>query len=183
MRIISGSHRGLTLSAPKGLHTRPTSDRVREAIFSSLGQRVIDANVLDLFAGTGAMGLEALSRGARHATFCENNRQTFSVLQKNITRAREEAQSTVYFGNVFSFFEKRLLHGPYDLIFIDPPYRDGLYMKSLNCIKKQQLLAPNGMIVLESAKKPLFSLDDTVFLLYKSKTYGESCVQYLISTE
>ncbi len=183
MRIIAGSHRGLTLATPKGDHTRPTSDRVREAIFSSLGVRVMDAQVLDLFAGTGAMGLEALSRGALHTDFCENHRPAFSVLKKNIERAREEDHASLFYGDVFVLFKKRQLQGPYDLIFIDPPYKENLYLKCLYFVEKQHLLAPNGMIVLESAKKPLFSLDDTVFLLYKSKTYGESCVQYLISTE
>lgn len=183
MRIIAGSHRGLTLVSPKGDHTRPTSDRVREAVFSSLGARVAGARVLDLFAGTGAMGLEALSRGAEHVDFCENHRPTFSVLKKNIERAREEAHVTLFFDDVFALFKKKRFCGPYDLIFIDPPYKENLYLDCLSFVEKQQLLAPNGMIVLESGKKPLFSLDDTVFLLYKSKTYGESCVQYLISTE
>lgn len=181
MRIIAGAHRGLRLDTLSGVHTRPTADRVKEAIFSSLGNYLVDAHILDLFAGSGALGLEALSRGAAHATFVEHYGPARKVVEKNIVRAHEETHSEVIAWDARRFLETT--SEQYDLVFMDPPYASDLYLPCLKIIEKRKLLRPNGRIVVESAKNTLFSLDDTVFLLYKWKVYGETKVSYLTLPE
>ncbi|MEZ6021828.1 MAG: 16S rRNA (guanine(966)-N(2))-methyltransferase RsmD, partial [Planctomycetota bacterium] len=120
MRIISGQWRGRRLQAPDGLVTRPMLGRVREALFSSLGDRVDDARVLDLYAGTGSLGLEALSRGAAHVRFVEQDRKVQSVLKANIAALGAEPSAEVRGGDALA---PNLWQGePWDIVFLDPPY-------------------------------------------------------------
>jgi len=124
MRIIAGSAKGRSLVAPDGTTTRPTSDRVREAVFNSLFSLggVEDLDVVDLFAGTGAYGLEALSRGARHATFVERDRDALDALRDNIEALGFEAEATIVAGDVQRWVERRSSDQPIALAFCDPPY-------------------------------------------------------------
>jgi 16S rRNA (guanine966-N2)-methyltransferase len=119
MRVIAGRLGGRRLSAPKGLATRPTSDRVREALFSALGD-VTDARVLDLYAGTGALGIEALSRGAAHATFVDNARPALAALRDNLAALDLLGLTRVVAQPVAR--ATTTLDGPFDLVFADPPY-------------------------------------------------------------
>ncbi len=127
MRIIAGRFGGRRIAAPKGLRTRPTTDRVREALFSALQSRdaIRDASVLDAYAGTGALGLEALSRGARHVTFVEQDPTAFEHLRRNVAELGVEGQTTLLKGDVLRILRSgRLLPGhPFSLLFLDPPYR------------------------------------------------------------
>jgi 16S rRNA (guanine966-N2)-methyltransferase len=122
MRIIAGQYRGRILSALRDLTIRPTTGRVKQTIFDILSTRVdLDgATVLDLFAGSGSLGLEAISRGASHVTFIENSRSSLGPLEKNIRTLGCEDRSTVHQADVFWFL--RNAHQPYDLVFVDPPY-------------------------------------------------------------
>jgi 16S rRNA (guanine966-N2)-methyltransferase len=124
MRITGGVHRSRILRAPRGSATRPTSDRVREALFGILQSRgvVAGARVLDLYAGTGALGLEALSRGAEHATFVERGREALAALSANVEALCPKEQVRIVRGDVASALKK--LEGPFDLVFLDPPYAD-----------------------------------------------------------
>lgn len=125
MRVVAGSARGLRLDAPPGHGTRPTSDRVREAIFNSLhsGDLVVDAAVLDLFAGSGALGIEALSRGAAHATFVESDRAALATLRANIQRCGLTDRATVVASSAERFLDRSAVVGrPFDLALLDPPY-------------------------------------------------------------
>src|SRR5258708_6381374 len=126
MRIIAGIAKGMTLAVPKGADTRPTSDRVREAIFSSLGERVIGADVLDLYAGTGALGFEAGSRGAQSVTFVEKVRSCLDVIEKNLASLQKNRGVACKFelrrGDVFAVMKR--LNRQFSLIFVDPPYAD-----------------------------------------------------------
>lgn len=121
MRIIAGTYGGRRLVAPKGLIARPTQDRVREAWFSILGQEVQDARVLDLFAGSGALGLEALSRGAASADFVEKARTSLEALEKNIETLGVREAAKVVKGDALKFAQG-LSEGAYDIVFADPPY-------------------------------------------------------------
>lgn len=121
MRIIAGEHRGRILKAPKGLGTRPMLDRVREALFSSLGSRVDDARVLDLFAGTGSLGLESLSRGAASARLVESDRSALAALRANVAALRLEERATVVAGDALDLASWGEA-ARYDLAFFDPPY-------------------------------------------------------------
>ena len=128
MRIVAGSLRGRRLSAPSGVRTRPTSDRVREAVFSALearmGSGLRDAVVLDAYAGSGALGLEALSRGARSVVFVEQDRAALAVLRRNVEQLHVSADSTVVAGNVHAFADRGSLPGGrFALLLLDPPYR------------------------------------------------------------
>lgn len=144
MRIISGQWRGRTLIAPPGEATRPTADRAREALFSMLASRLgdfEDLRVADIFAGTGALGLEALSRGAARCTFVERDRDAVAALKANIEKL--DAQGTDIRAQAAEGFSG----GPFDLVFMDPPYRSGLAQKVL----PKLVLEPGAWISIETA--------------------------------
>ncbi len=156
MRIIAGEWRGTRLAAlGKGdarAHLRPTSDRVRESLFSMLaggrfGDPITGARVLDLFAGTGALGLEALSRGAARATFVENGRTALGLLSDNITRCRAEARTCV----VTRDATRPGPGTPHDLIFLDPPYGKGLGEAALAAALARGWLAPDALVIWEES--------------------------------
>ena len=135
MRIIAGSARGRTIEAPKGRDTRPTLDRVREAMFGMIQFDVEEASVLDLFAGSGALGLEALSRGADHAVFCDIGRAACAVVERNLSSLGFSENADVYCSDCFSLIQRLSSLGKrFSLILIDPPYRSGLYEKVLDSL-------------------------------------------------
>src|SRR5215471_13807730 len=151
MRVIAGSAGGVRLAVPKR-GVRPTMDRVKAAVFSSLGDAIVGARVLDLFAGTGALGIEALSRGASSAVFVEENRQSAEVLEKNLTKTK--LRGRIRNQDVFDFLRKASHSETYQLIFADPPYEKTIY--SQDCTEKlltnealPLLLATGGTLVLE----------------------------------
>jgi|SRR5689334_21731567 16S rRNA (guanine966-N2)-methyltransferase len=123
MRVIAGSHRGRRLSGPQGTSLRPTSDKVREALFSILGTRILGGRFLDLYAGTGAVGIEALSRGAAVVTFVESDPKAVQVMRKNLTTCGLLEQADLRVGLTQTFFRRpQWWNGPYDVLFADPPY-------------------------------------------------------------
>jgi 16S rRNA (guanine966-N2)-methyltransferase len=129
MRIIAGAWRGRTLLAPPGESTRPTSDRTREALFSMLTSRLgsfDDLRVADIFAGTGALGLEALSRGAAHCVFVEREHEALKILKQNVAKLGAEGRADIRAQAAEGF-----AGGPFDIVFMDPPYRSGLALKVL----------------------------------------------------
>ncbi len=154
MRIISGDFRGRKLMAPAGTATRPTSDRIREALFSHL-----EANfgsfegrtVLDAFAGTGALGLEALSRGAAHATFVETGHDALQALAANITACHVEQRATVVRGNLFTLTSRLAPYGPFDLLFFDPPYVTPAadMLRLFEAFRQANLIEPGAYIMYE----------------------------------
>lgn len=122
MRVIAGIAKGRELQAPRGSVTRPATDRIRESLFAILEPALPDARVLDLFAGAGTLGIEALSRGAAHVTFVERSAAALAALRKNIEATHFAGQSEVVAANVLAFLET--IRGPYDLVFCDPPFAD-----------------------------------------------------------
>ncbi|HTL60763.1 MAG TPA: 16S rRNA (guanine(966)-N(2))-methyltransferase RsmD [Nitrospira sp.] len=125
MRVIAGSHRGRRLTGPRGTPLRPTSDKVREALFSILGSRIPGCRFLDLYAGTGAVGIEALSRGASVVTFVESDPKAVQIMRKNLTACGLLEQADVCLRSTESFLRnRRSWNGPYDVVFADPPYAD-----------------------------------------------------------
>ena len=150
MRIIAGAWRGRPLLSPPGLATRPTSDRAREALFSMLQSRLgsfEDLNVADLFAGTGALGLEALSRGAARCTFAESDRSTIEALRKNVAKLGAETRADIRQQDA-----TRIAGGPFHLVLMDPPYRTGLGQKALTNLLAAGALAPGALVSVETAK-------------------------------
>ena len=153
MRIISGEWRSRKLVAPKGDTTRPTADRTRETLFSMLASRLgsfEDLRVLDLFAGSGALGLEALSRGAAHCSFVENDPAAIGALETNIRTLGAGARSDVQKTSVLSLGAAR---GHYDLILMDPPYSTGAAQVALDKLGRLGWIAPSAWISIETSRK------------------------------
>ena len=149
MRIITVRARGARLKAPKGMAvTRPTSDRVKESLYSILGTMVEGRTVLDVFAGTGSLGLEALSRGASHAVFLDA--ATADVLRENIAHCHFDGEADVLSGDAFAHLARLVRQGrTFDLVFCDPPYHKGLWERALSFFDESPLLAENAILVVE----------------------------------
>ncbi|MDQ6859589.1 MAG: 16S rRNA (guanine(966)-N(2))-methyltransferase RsmD [Verrucomicrobiota bacterium] len=181
MRVVAGTAGGIRLTVPP-TSVRPTMDRVKAAIFSSLGERIVGARVLDLFAGTGALGIEALSRGAESALFVEENRAAVQAIEQNFIRTKLRGKVTQQ--EVFAFFERaRRPNEKFDIIFADPPYEKtktgGEFTRLLlEQQKLADLLEPSGIFVLE--KRPdeqLFA--SRLWSVVRAKTYGATEVLFL----
>lgn len=175
MRVISGSARGKQLLAVPGDATRPTIDRVKESLFSAIQMRIMGATVLDLFAGTGQLGIEALSRGAKFADFVDNSKAARDVITKNITGARLTERSKVHAGD-FSGFVSSAQKQKYDIIFLDPPYGGTLLENALNVIERFDILSINGIIICESASDDKWK---TSFETLKQYKYGTVLITIL----
>ena len=153
MRVIAGSAKGRSLDAPRGGATRPATDRIRETLFAILEPVLADARVLDLFAGAGTLGIEALSRGAAHATFVERSPEALKTLQKNIKVTELEGLAEVNAANVLGFLEQSIV-GPYDVVFCDPPFADvALLEATLAHPRLAAALAPDATVVARIHKK------------------------------
>jgi 16S rRNA (guanine966-N2)-methyltransferase len=180
MRVIAGRAGGVRLTVPKR-GVRPTMDRVKAAIFSSLGEFVIDARVLDLFAGTGALGIEALSRGADSVIFVEEDRQSIAAIEQNL--ANTDFQARVRQQDVFKFLTRTPATEKFEIIFADPPYEktesgERFTDKLLANEALPKLLAANGIFVLE--KRPSETLPEIEsWKIVRSKTYGATEVLFL----
>lgn len=154
MRVIAGLHKGRRLMGPVGARLRPTSDRVKEALFSILGSRVHGARFLDLYAGTGAIGIEALSRGAQRAVFVEPDAASRQVLQTNLKRCGLSQLADVHACRDTDFLRRNELWGPpYDLIFADPPYGQDCAAHLLPSLGGSAMMARDAIVVLEHATK------------------------------
>jgi 16S rRNA (guanine966-N2)-methyltransferase len=152
MRIIAGSRKGHTIYAPKGMETRPTGDRVREAIFSLIGT-VDDATVLDLFAGSGAMGLEALSRGAVSVVFVENDRAAVRTIERNLDKLRLGGATVLQQDAVRALAGETAARRAYDLVLVDPPYEMYPDLESQLANYLPRLLARDGLVVVETDER------------------------------
>jgi 16S rRNA (guanine966-N2)-methyltransferase len=163
MRIVAGQHRSRRLVVPPGKGVRPTSDRAREAIFSSLGAAVVDARVLDLFAGSGAMGLEALSRGAAHCRFVERDAQALDAIRANVDALGERERTTIEKANASTVLKRLVDAGEtFDLIIVDPPYESVATLAPTLADLLPRALAGGGRVVLETAADGGFGIPGLV---------------------
>lgn len=175
MRIIAGKGKGTKLFTKEGDSTRPTADRVKEALFSIIGDEIIDKVVLDLFGGSGALGLESLSRGASFVTFCDNDKIAINIIKKNIEKTHNELgkNTEVYYINAEEFLKNT--HKVFDIIFLDPPY--GYNIKEiLKIIHKKKILNTNGTIIYET-EVDIKSFDD--FVIVDKRKYGRPNIIFL----
>jgi 16S rRNA (guanine966-N2)-methyltransferase len=152
LRIIAGEFRGRRIRVPRNADVRPTAERVREALFSILGSRPVGARVLDLYSGSGALGFEALSRGALAVVFCEARGEAIRTVRRNVELLGVDARCRVLPGRVLATLARGRVGGPFELILADPPYADQEVSTLLRCIHGRALLAPDGLIVLERAR-------------------------------
>ncbi len=173
MRVIAGTYGGRTLKAPPGAATRPTSDRVREALFSILGSRTGGARVLDLFAGSGALGLEALSRQAQSVTFVDDNRAAIAAVKANLATLNADAE--VHQNDALRFLHTAFTRGAqYDLVFLDPPYRLADRLARPLSEALPAVLAPGAVAVAESDRRAPLALD---LPLHDERRYGDTLIR------
>jgi 16S rRNA (guanine(966)-N(2))-methyltransferase RsmD len=173
MRVIAGIYGGRRLAAPPGDATRPTSDRVREALFSILGPRVPGARVLDLFAGSGALGIEALSRGAASATFVDDAHRAIKAIRGNLDALGASAE--IRRSDALRFLGAASAGGAqYDLLFLDPPYRHAEGLASRLSEALPAVLAPGAVAVAESDRRAPLALD---LPLHDERRYGDTLIR------
>ncbi len=178
MRIIAGIHGSRRLVVPKGEHTRPTLERTRESLFSMLQPYIPGAAVLDLFAGSGALGLEALSRSAAHAVFCDNSGEAIRAVRQNIKLLQLEERTAV----IAQDYQKALhqleeQEAVFDMIFVDPPYHlpAGPVLSSLAA---HQTLSPEGIIILEQDRRSEVVIPES-FTLLRSRTFRDTRIDLI----
>lgn len=186
MRIIAGRMRGTKLFTLDGLNTRPTLDRVKEPLFSILNFQLQDAIVLDLFSGSGALGLESVSRGAKKVYLCDNSKDAIKIINKNIekTRTQENVEivSKDYEKALEEFSSKKI---KFDIIFLDPPYKTEFAEKATEIIVKNNLLTENGIIVIETDTKErvMQNIKSVNIRVYDERKYGRVSLLFLCAQE
>ena len=177
MRVIGGRFRGTRLHTPKGVEIRPTADRLRESIFNILGSRPHTKRVLDLYAGTGAMGIEALSRGAAHAVFIDRNPGALDLIRKNIAKVRAAEQTTVIPWDIARNLQCLCGREAFDLVFVDPPYRKGLIHRTLVNLQSAGIEF-TSVIIEHDGEERLGDLPHG-FELRDQRRYGKTLVSFL----
>jgi 16S rRNA (guanine966-N2)-methyltransferase len=175
MRVIAGTARGVRLALPGGRETRPISDKAKESLFGMLGERVVGARFLDLYAGSGAIGIEALSRGAAHATFVERARPVVAVIGENLARTGLAGRATVHAGAVEPFLAATNA-GPWDLAVLDPPYAERTLDMPLDRLRPH--LAPGALVVVKHFWRTPMP-DGAGLAVTRSRRFGETALTFL----
>ena len=182
MRIITGRARGIKLDTLEGDMTRPTSERAKMAIFSSLQFSLEGRRVLDLFAGSGQMGLEAVSRGASHAVLVDQSKDAVKIITKNAEKTRLSEDCTIICSDFSEFLKQRRGRDPFDIVFIDPPYAMKACKAAVEAVLTNRLLKSGGILVLESAEPDPLGVGTPFleqFVVLKSARYGAAYVNIL----
>ncbi|HOP39597.1 MAG TPA: 16S rRNA (guanine(966)-N(2))-methyltransferase RsmD [Geobacteraceae bacterium] len=186
MRVIGGTARGRRLHTPRGLSVRPTSDRVKEALFNILAGTfgaLDECAVLDVFAGTGNLGIEALSRGARHAVFIDSSRASNEIISKNLSLTGFSDRSRVIprdFSAALTILEAE--GGVFQLVFLDPPYRKGLVEKCLDQLGQSSCIDEETMVVAEFSSREDIIVPEGRLQLIDKRVYGDTALAFFIST-
>ena len=167
MRVVSGTARGVSLLSLEGLETRPTTDRVKESMFNVLQFELYGKRVLDLFAGSGALGIEALSRGAESATFVDQNPKALDIVGQNLKKTRLDGQAVLVRDGFESFLKRE--KKPFDIVFLDPPYASDFAHRAVLMLLEQGLLSPRSVVVLEHDREQTET--DALLSDYAKKTY------------
>ncbi|MCR5624280.1 MAG: 16S rRNA (guanine(966)-N(2))-methyltransferase RsmD [Lachnospiraceae bacterium] len=177
MRVIAGSARRLKLITPEGLHTRPTSDKIKETLFNIIQGDLPEAKFLDLFAGSGGIAIEALSRGASRAVIVDNNREAIRCITQNVKTTKFTEQAEIMSMDVFRALNQLILRGdgPFDIIFMDPPYYGGFEKKVLEILANSGLIDSDTLIIVETAEETdLDYLEDIGLEADRVKDYKNS---------
>jgi 16S rRNA (guanine(966)-N(2))-methyltransferase RsmD len=179
MRIIAGEFKGRRLSTPRGATTRPTADQVRIALMDTLGPRLPDARVLDLFAGAGGVGLEALSRGAAHATFVERDPRAVEALDENIRTLGVESRAAVARGDVVRQLGRLAGGGRrFEIVFLDPPYALDLGEQALAALGAGALVAADGVVIAQHFTKRPPAAEYGVLRAFRARRFGETTLTF-----
>ena len=185
MRIITGSAKGLRLKTLEGDATRPTSERVKEAVFSMIQGDIEDREVLDLFCGSGQMALEALSRGASHAVAVDKALPAIKIITENAEKTKLISKCTIVRDEYLGFI-KRNRGRKFDIVFLDPPYASGYYSIALKAMLDNDMLKPSTMIICESGEQVIFNGDEALekrFYVVKHSRYSKTFITILSPTE
>jgi 16S rRNA (guanine(966)-N(2))-methyltransferase RsmD len=174
MRIISGKYRGMTLAEFKGNDIRPTADRVKESLFNILSYRVVGAKVLDLFCGSGNLGVECLSRGAEFVHFNDQSKESITVLKNNLAKLKGQEKYDITTSDYLTCLAN--LRGTFDLIFIDPPYRQEYGIPALDRIVMRSLLAEEGLAIYERDRAFTGTIDGLI--LCDERKYGKTYLSF-----
>jgi len=176
LRIIAGKIKGRKIFSPPGLSLRPTSDKVREALFNVLSEKVLEASVLDLYAGTGAIGIEALSRGASHVSFVEKNRNHLKYLKRNLETCLNPGDFSLFGMSALDFLKRK--KGAYQFVFIDPPYLGGEIDLLLPRLMQGDMMSLGGLLVIEHFHKKKLTEEMGHIYLVKQYKYGETILSF-----
>lgn len=173
MRVVSGKAKGRRLRTPAGQRTRPTGDRVRESLFAILGEQIVHSRVLDLFAGTGALGIEALSRGAETAVFVDKDPYCCRIIRDNLERLG--LLGKVFHNDAFRALDVLARRkAEFDIVFVDPPYGQGLALQTLERLSQVHILRPDGLIVVESGFREGIPERVLKFAQERAEKYGDT---------
>ncbi|MBM7623328.1 16S rRNA (guanine(966)-N(2))-methyltransferase RsmD [Sporohalobacter salinus] len=182
MRVIAGRSKGHNLKSVSGTEVRPTIDRVKEALFNILGAEIIDIDFLDLYAGFGGLGIEALSRGAASSTFIENSSRQVKIIKENLNLTGLEKEAEVIQGDVLTQLG-RFKPESFDIVVMDPPYQAGLIEPTIKKILKYNLLKEAGIISVEHHKKDEITIESTDLKLIRERNYGNTCLSLYMKTK
>jgi 16S rRNA (guanine(966)-N(2))-methyltransferase RsmD len=180
MRVIAGKYRSRIIKMPKGLKIRPTKDRIREALFGIIGEHAIEARVLDVFAGSGAFGIEALSRGAKRAVFVDNDIRCIKTIRQNLKDLHiYENNNLILRINAFRAFSMLEERGElFDIVFLDPPYYKDMAKKSLIKLIRHDILHPPCLIIAEHHKNDILPKELDVLTSCRTVCYGDICLSF-----
>ncbi len=184
MRIITGKAKGIRLKTLEGEATRPTAERVKEAVFSMLIDDIQDREILDLFSGSGQLGLEAISRGANHAILVDRSPHAIRIITENAQKTKLISQCDIKCDDYLSFIKKNK-GNKYDLVFVDPPYASGLYAPVLNGLYEYNMLKPSTLIVCEHGDEQAldFITEKKHFCIIKKSKYGKTFITIISLNE
>lgn len=173
MRVIAGKAKRTQLKTPEGFDTRPTTDKTKETLFNVLNPYLADADFLDLFSGSGAIGIEALSRGAKYAAFVENDRAALECIKINLKNTKLDSQAEIYPMGVLEAISALELKGKvFDVVFMDPPYNHNLERDVIYALQKSSIVYCDTIIVIEASRQTSFDfLEDTNYKIFKKKEY------------
>ncbi len=171
MRVVAGKCRSIPLVTPPGRDVRPTTDRIKETLFNMISDRIPGADFLDLFAGSGQIGIEALSRGARHCVFADKDNGAINAINENLKKTRLSEEAEVLKGDVKALIGSGRITGAYDIIFMDPPYAFDGQDKLILSVIEAGLLSDGGVLILEADIDTDISEEAGVFKLQKEKRY------------
>lgn len=178
MKVISGRIKGRSLKTLKGLDIRPTPDKVKGALFNIIGSRIIEKRFLDLFSGTGNIGIEALSRGALEVCFVDNDKRSIKLIRENLEKCGIEKEFKIFFEDGIEFICSRGKKEKFDLIFLDPPYGSDLGELALEEISKTNIIEQKGLIIFEHFHKSEINREYGHIKLYKQKRLGDTCLSF-----
>lgn len=176
IKIIAGKNRGNILKTKEGITTRPTLNRIRENLFNIIRDKVPGAKVLDLFAGSGAIGIEALSRGAAEASFIELDKEAYRILRENLEKTNNLVKSKIFNGDFRNFL--KISNNTYDIIYIDPPYHINVYEEVLSILGSNNILDESGIIILEAKKDTILPQETKDFKCYRDVIYGNTIIKF-----